>query len=252
MNPNSAGKKRLQAYVGAGAAILVVLLVVHFQFAPFGYLAVRAACADEGGLRIEKRVKANGYWHGKEGWAGVPMAECGSCAEQIARGDFLFVDAELLDPLTKRSKGYFRFQLAPMGSDSCYTGQQFISPPEGTCVATTQLGSPPTKGYKFESNVIHRSDYFGVKLFEQRRQIIDVGSKRVLARHSNFFYATAAERYGRFSPSYMCEFAKDPFYGESDLLTEVLRPADSVAEVNGRQRMQTIFEPYQSSTFRQQ
>lgn len=217
---SSWSSRRIVVSTGVVLVVSLLLLIIQITVSPLGYLAVKTACREEGGMRILQRVKVDGYWHGVAGWSGVPLSRCLTCPGQVARGDFEYVDAESFDLYTNKPIGFVRFRLISRDEGTCYDGPSSADPPAGKCVSASPLESEPTQGYKFQSDVIRRSDYFGASILEQRRQIIDINSRQAIATHSFFSHSTPISRYGRFAASYHCEYAIDS--SERDFVRDVL------------------------------
>lgn len=196
--------KRTSTRIAISLAAIFTLLFLHIAFAPLNYFAVRSACESEGGSKIFDQVAAHGYWHGERGWSGAAMKECVDCADQLLRGDFEYIDSELFDVYSGKSKGFARFRVGSRGEGACYEGPMFMQPPDDKCVLLAPLAGPPTQGYKFESRLVKRND-FGARMLEQRREIIEIGSGRVLARNSFFLASTPFSRYGKFAAPYHCK-----------------------------------------------
>jgi hypothetical protein len=77
-------------------SILVAWWILYYFISPLGYFAVRSACDEGGGPRVDERVKADSYLHsGYERRIGLLSPDCLDCAEQVAQQEFKFVDFEL-------------------------------------------------------------------------------------------------------------------------------------------------------------
>ncbi len=204
LRPKFSMSGRTSVWFAVAVATLLSLLFVHIAFAPLNFFAVRAACEGEGGPKIFDRVAAEGYWHGEAGWSGVATKECSACADQLLRGNFEYIDSELFDVYSGKSKGFARFRVGRRSDGVCYEGPVYVQPPEGECVLLEPLAGAPTQGYKFESKLVKRND-FGARMLEQRREVIEVSSGRVLARNSFFLASTPFSRYGKFAAPYHCK-----------------------------------------------
>jgi hypothetical protein len=191
-----------------GAALVLVGGFVHIHFAPLGYLAVREACKEAGGMQIFEHIETEGYWHGGTDWAeGLKMKECLGCADAIARQDFRYIDFEAGEGAPGIPAGFVRYQLEPAGDPNCVAGVSRSKPPMGMCVAALRLSHAPLTGYRYTDSIRTNREWFGVPLREMTRLIVTVESNRVVARERYFDYATPWEAYGKLARRYHCERA---------------------------------------------
>lgn len=201
------GFLRISTFVVLGIALAVLFLVAHLFFSPLGFLAVRAACAEVGGVRIHESQDVAGYWHGGyDGRENYTYADCPRCVENVVSKKFSYVDFESKDASSGLPVGFIRFHLADAGSDDCVDGiAKYRRPPAGTCVAVTRMSGAPTSGYKYTSRILRNRNWFGVAIRERNRTVIEVSTGRVVAIAREFDYQTPWEEYGKFAPSYRCD-----------------------------------------------
>lgn len=191
---------------------------------------MQRACETEGGLHIEERADVRGYWHGAADWSGLTTDDCTNCANQVARGDFDYVDYFRPGRARRKPAGFVRFQLGAAHRSACYEGVLFSKPPAGTCVAIVQLDGPPGEGYKYESRRLTKADQNGTKLTERRRTILEVRSQRIIASYTYFEFSTALEEIGAFAPRLHCNDPQEFSLSDRKFVIEVLRTSSRTAE----------------------
>jgi hypothetical protein len=207
MKSDQSNINRLSTYIGVTLAAVIVISIVHISFAPAGYFAVRAACAAEGGLRIVERPVGDGYLHTGFEWAeGVLENDCRECGEQVATRQFSYVDFQRPPPQRGKSSALVRYRLEADSHPNCVAGASFTKPPPGTCVAVEPVNATSHDKYSYRSELITNVSRFGVAIKERRRTLTEISTGRAVAIDRYFSYATPFEKYGKFEPSYHCEW----------------------------------------------
>jgi hypothetical protein len=208
-------------------AIAALLFVAYVFVAPFGYYAVRDACTNEGGLHISQTDNVGSYWHGGYLVDGeLRELDCQLCIAQVARGDFEFVDFERTESMNRHPSGLVRFHLGVADRANCLYTTQLSKLPQGQCVVASKISRESFSRYRYRSERTYRKAPLGIDIREFRQSIYDTLTRKFVATHLYFDYATPAERSGDFERRYHCQDRQlDPSDANSFLL-RVLRVAD--------------------------
>jgi hypothetical protein len=192
--------------IRAAVVIGIAVIALHTCVAPLGNLAVRDACAREGGIHIVKTDHVDGYWNDGDSFFGQKVdPDCDFCASQVAEGKFAFVDFERTSENDAGPAGMVRFQRGPADSPACGSKHHYDSLPKDQCVTITPLDRSSASVYRYVREAKPRKARFGVEIRELRQTIYDTRSNSVAATYAYFDYATPAEQYGQFAPSYHCQ-----------------------------------------------
>jgi hypothetical protein len=203
--------------VAVAAGVLAVYGLNYF-YGPLDYLATTAACDLEGGLRVNGTDYVDGYWRAPARYD----TDCDSCKNQVARGDFLYVEAGPLARAEAPDTKYVRFELVQVGAASCLPSGHFESPPPGMCVSEIPLSGKPQSRYFVRASTQDEHGSYGVELQSVRRSVYDRLEKKVIATFHYFEGGTPAERAGRFSWSYNCGSPKDHPLDSNRFIRQVL------------------------------
>lgn len=194
---------RLVALLALGGLLFLIQIFV----APIGYLAVRNACASEGGLKIAKTDDVDGYFNDGLWIEGRPdRIDCWLCASQVADQEFAHVDFKRTEAMNAGEPGLYRFELGPAMADrsNCVSGS-FDHLPAGQCVIAYKLETASDARYGYRSEWSTRKSLLGVEIRERKQFVYERADGKLIAIQKYFDFATPFERRGKFAPSYRCE-----------------------------------------------
>lgn len=204
----------------------IVGYAVHFLFAPLRGLAVKIACERDGGLRLNKPVSADTYWHGQSMWnIGAIDRDCGLCVEQVSRREFAAVDFKLLanESRGRKADEWVRYQLQSLGDANCLSDRPLPGLPEGVCVAQIPLESAPKSGFRYDDNLEIVRGPLWVEMRQSTRTIIDVTTGLLIAKNRYYSARTPLEESGTFYPSHTCNDRMEKGYARKSFIDLVLR-----------------------------
>lgn len=215
-------KTRIALIVTSAIGVLIVFWIIRNFFSPQSYLAVQAACAKDGGLRIDRFVHVESYWHAPYNRDALYEGDkgCDGCKEAVAMQKFSFIEFGPTSDSTDNGMHYRRFELAPIGSESCLSDYRWEKPPNDMCVAQTPIEKPISR-YYVKANVSESDKGFDILIRSYRYSVYDREEKKVLATFNHYEAGTPLERQGAFAWGYKCTPANVKF--EDQFVDRVLR-----------------------------
>ena len=211
---------------GARPFFVGALLIgaIWYFMGPLEFLAVHSACRRDGGVSIRKTDDVDGYWHGGYRMGpGFDGADCLLCAEQVAAGDFSYVEFERTTVKQEQTSGFVRFELAEAGDPACDATIVVSRMPAGKCVAVHALSGRPISRYRFRSELVNERGLLGATIRERSEVVVDASTNQPIASLRFFDAATPAEHHGGFARSYACDAPAISPTDENAFLRAVLK-----------------------------
>jgi hypothetical protein len=130
---------RSRFHVGLWVAVTlgVAGYITHFFFAPLGYIAMRVACAKDGGERIFEYVNVPGYWYRYR--PDFSANECYACATEVTKGEYEYVDYDFPDAVDLNRQHYIRYSLGSAGDPKCQQSDPRELRDQSRCLMRTEL-----------------------------------------------------------------------------------------------------------------